>query len=77
MNGLIRKLDNLTIHNNPNSKWVRFRGTPCRYSKHKSSMKKKLKTNSTTLLTHFWKEKDQEKRAQSGMENFGKIHPLI
>ena len=24
-------------------------------------MKKKLKTNSTTLLTNFWKEKDGEK----------------
>ena len=29
-----------------------------RYSKHKSSMEKKVKTNSTTLSTHFWKEKD-------------------
>ena len=29
MNGLIVKLDNLTIHNNPNIKWVRFCGTPC------------------------------------------------
>ena len=27
-----------------------------RYSKHKKSMKKKIKTNSTTLSTHFWKE---------------------
>ena len=30
MHGLIGKLDNLTIHNNPNTKWVRFRGTPRR-----------------------------------------------
>ena len=29
MNDLMGKLDNLTIHNNPNTKWVRFRGTPC------------------------------------------------
>ena len=29
MNGLTVKLDNLTIHNNSNSKWVRFCGTPC------------------------------------------------
>ena len=29
MNGLMGKLDNLPIHNNPNTKWVRFRGTPC------------------------------------------------
>ena len=29
MNGLMGKLDNLTYHNNPNTKWVRFRGTPC------------------------------------------------
>ena len=29
MNGLMVKLDNLTIYNNPNTKWVRFCGTPC------------------------------------------------
>ena len=29
-----------------------------RYSKHKKSMEIKIKTNSTTLSTHFWKEKD-------------------
>ena len=29
MNGLMGKLDNLLIHNKPNRKWVRFRGTPC------------------------------------------------
>ena len=28
MNGLIVKFDNHTIHNNPNTKWVRFCGTP-------------------------------------------------
>ena len=32
-----------------------------RYSKLKKSMKVKLKTNSTTLSTHFWKEKDEGK----------------
>ena len=32
MNGLMGTLDNLTIHNNPNTKWVRFRGTPCIFS---------------------------------------------
>ena len=29
-----------------------------RYSKHKKRMEVKLKTNSTTLSTYFWKEKD-------------------
>ena len=29
MNGLTVKLDNLTIHSDPNTIWVRFCGTPC------------------------------------------------
>ena len=29
MKGRILILDNLTIHKNPNTKWVRFCGTPC------------------------------------------------
>ena len=31
MNGLIVKLGNLTILNNPNTKWVRFCGSPCMF----------------------------------------------
>ena len=30
MHGLIVIKDNLTIDNNPNPKWARFSGTPCR-----------------------------------------------
>ena len=30
-NGIIEIKDNLTIDNNPNTKWVRFSGTPCIY----------------------------------------------
>ena len=40
-------------------------------------MEKKFKTNSTTLPTQFWKEKDGGERAQNKMENFGKKHPII
>ena len=29
ISGLIVILDNLTIYNNPNTKWARFSGTPC------------------------------------------------
>ena len=72
MIGLIVKLDNHTNHNNPNTKWVRFFGTPfgINYNYHVTSIMFKKVENFNLQVTVFWHQVAIGSKREQVLANF-------